>query len=202
MIKHKLDSLKPAQPVTLLADEENAVRYACGFVARRLIKKIERLRGTKASQFRECLSSMDNRGDDSSYYQYTLEWIDSVNRGGLFVVNDDSFFLFKSVEAVIQKALPKHLTKTSQLGTKDDLVKIIMSDDTVRQYWDVVSIDVSDEYAEELLYMMVDMWLTMRGFAITSKWMEEYKEAMSKTVKKSKSLRKSLKGSASTTMED
>ena len=52
-MKHKLDSLKPVipppcdQPVTLLADEEKSVRYACGFVARRLIKKIEWLRGTK-----------------------------------------------------------------------------------------------------------------------------------------------------------
>ena len=40
--------------------------------------------------------------------------------------------------------------------------------------------------------MLVDMWVTMRGFALTSKWMEEYKLEKEKALKKSKSLRKEL----------
>ena len=52
---------------------------------------------------------------------------------------------------------------------------------------------MDQEEAVKLLTEIVDMWVTMRGFAITSKWMEEYKKAKKKTTKKSKSLRGELK---------
>ena len=37
--------------------------------------------------------------------------------------------------------------------------------------------------------------MTMRGFSIASKWMEDYKQAKNKTIKKTKCLRKELKSS-------
>ena len=119
-----------------LSDEENAIRYACGFVARRLIKRIERLRGTKATQFRECLSSMDNKGDDSSYYQYTLiVWI-----GGSYLM---ILFCYLSQWKLFNKYFPDIWRNPCSL---DELVKIIMRDDSVRQHWDVVSNYVDEEY--------------------------------------------------------
>ena len=42
--------------VTILAEEENAIRYACGYVAMKLKKRFEKRNGEKASQFMECLS--------------------------------------------------------------------------------------------------------------------------------------------------
>ena len=33
---------------------------------------------------------------------------------------------------------------------------------------------------DDLLHRMVDMWITIRGFAITSKWMEDYKRVKKK----------------------
>ena len=42
------------------------------------------------------------------------------------------------------------------------------------------------------------MWVTVRGFSITSKWMEEYKQAKEKVVKKKMSLRKELQAKLST----
>ena len=43
---------------------------------------------------------------------------------------------------------------------------------------------MSEEDASELLFRIVEMWVTVRGFSITSKWMEEYKQAKEKVVKK------------------
>ena len=46
----------------------------------------------------ECLSTMAVNGDESSFLSYTLEWNRTVNRGGLFEVNDETYRLFKQIE--------------------------------------------------------------------------------------------------------
>ena len=71
--------------VTLLAEEENIVRYVSGYVAMKLGKKFKKQNGEKASQFMECLTRMSVMGDDTSFYNYTKQWVKSVNRGGLFL---------------------------------------------------------------------------------------------------------------------
>ena len=52
--------------------------------------------------------------------------------------------------------------------------------------------NVEEEYAQELLQIIVEMWVTIRGFSLTSHWMEQYKQATREELKK-KSLRKDLK---------
>ena len=60
---------------------------------------MKKKKGVKARQFMECLMNMSAREEgnsSSSYYDYTKLWIKLVNRGGLFEVNTDSFFVFQS----------------------------------------------------------------------------------------------------------
>ena len=60
-------------------------------------KKISRGRSRKTS-----LSSLyrntDIKFDKASLYEYTREWVDRVNRGGLIEVADDFFLLIKLIE--------------------------------------------------------------------------------------------------------
>ena len=62
----------------------------------KLMKQFKKLNGPKAAQFVECLSHMalSNLNEESSFFQYTKTWIDSVNRGGLFTVNETAFLFF------------------------------------------------------------------------------------------------------------
>ena len=178
---------------TLLADEQNAIRYASGYVVMKLSKKLAHRSGKKEAQFKECLSSMANSCCNDSFYQYTLEWMSSVDRGGLFYINDNTFILFSSIELKTQQLLPNSLSGPTQIHA---IKKTIAEDEDINRYWSIISIDISsEEDSAELLDMLVDMWVTMRGFAITSSWMEEYKRAAAKTVKKSKGLRKQLQDS-------
>ena len=58
----------------------------------------------------------------------------------------------------------------------------------------MLSVDIDgEEESVELLRDIVELWLTIRGFSIAGQWMEIYKKCSSKTTKKSKSLRKTLK---------
>ena len=73
------------------------------------------------------------------------------------------------------------------------LLESITTDDDVQLYWDIIAIDISDRKdADELLKKVIEAWITIRGFAITSSWLEKYKMSTNKTVRKGKSLRKEL----------
>ena len=188
----KTPVIQSTNEVRLLADEQNSIRYASGFVGMKLLKQFSTSKSIKAAQFRECLSHMSKNGDDSSFYAYTSQWIDSVNRGGLFCISDSTFEFFQSIEVKTRQLLPLQLAGSTILN-KEKLIKLIISDDRVQLKWRPIGVDiVDDEDANELLCRIVEMWITIRGFAITSKWMEDYKCAKAKTLKKSKSLRKEL----------
>ena len=153
----------------------------------KLLREYRMTKGAKAAQFRECLSNMSQHGDDSSFYAYTTEWIATVNRGGLVVVNDNTFKLFKAMKLKTREILPQHLARSGE-HSPEDILQAITLKEAVQQFWREVTSNDSDE----LLRKIVEMWVSMQGFSIMSAWMEEYKNAKGKLVKKSKSLREEL----------
>ena len=186
-------------PTTMMSDEENAIRYASGYVAMKLLKHYKTGKGTKARQYVDCLSNMAVVGDDQSYYAYTKEWTSKANRGGLFEVNDICFLFFRSVELRTQLCLPQLL---SQQSTKEAVMRSIEEDDDVQFHWGMLSVDIDEEYTQELLHELIEKWVRMRGFAMASSWLEDYKIASGNTVKKSKPLRKRLAAKDTQTTED
>ena len=60
-------------------------------------------------------------------------------------------------------------------------------------FWSMLSVDIEEEQdALELLRTIIQLWITIRGFAMTSTWMESYKQVHKKSTKCSKGLRKRL----------
>ena len=176
------------------SEEENAVRYASGYVAMKLRKEFMKKESEKAAEFVECLSNMAIEGEESDYYVYTMEWLKTVDRGGLFYVSESTFLFFRAVELATQAFLPNHLHSSSESSRKGLQDKII-ADEDVQFYWSMVSVDLQDEVSSELLQHIIDLWVKMRGFALTSAWMEAYKRASQKTTKGKKGLRKQLNSS-------
>ena len=129
----------------------------------------------------KCLAQMTNRDKDSSCSTHTLEWTESVNRGKLLVV---SVNLLSSRQFKWRHC--KFYPCTSQLVRRPDWSRQLLKTEWYKyigKEWGKDIIDVAS--SQELLQMLVDMWVTMRGFALTSKWMEEYKQVDIKEVKES-----------------
>jgi hypothetical protein len=62
--------------------------------------------------------------------------------------------------------------KITKLKKKDEIVEAIARDETVQLKWGPVGIDIIDvEHSNELLCKIVEMWVSVHGFAITSNWM-------------------------------
>ena len=78
----------------LTDDEENGLRYAAGFVIRSVRKKIAKDHHPYKSGMLAVLALLKEQSDDSTggddYLSYTKTWIEKVNRGGLFLISDDT----------------------------------------------------------------------------------------------------------------
>ena len=113
------------------------------------------------------------------FFDYTKGWIDRVNRGGLFPMNDITFEFIVAVERRVKGILPDYVTGMSK--SKEDfqvqVLDTIVADDNIQWHWTLLSqcID-SEDLAIELLREIVKLWVTIRGFSLAASWMEVYKK--------------------------
>ena len=180
-------------PIMLTAEEENILRYACGFIPFKLLKRYQKQSTQKAAQFVECLSSMAVSGQEN-FQDYTTEWIRKVDRGGLFCASEHAYELFYAIEREVRVQLPWHLQSYLHSDScKKDLIEAVVNNDDVQFMWSMLSADIDNEaIAGELLKEIANLWVTIRGFSIVSAWVEQYKASMKTNTQKSRGLRKTL----------
>ncbi len=190
-------NVEPTPTVEITVDDLNALQYAAGYVPHALLKKFEKRSGSKYESFIECLGDMAVVSEDTDFLEYTKKWISTVNRGGLFPLNNITYQLFIEIEKRVQTILPSHAVKSTESTDvfKQEVIKKIADNEDVQWHWTLISqcID-SEEDAVELLHEIVFLWVTVRGFSLAATWMEMYKKS-TKNTKKKVSLRKSLKRS-------
>ena len=172
-----------------------------GFVSMKIRQRFSKISGDKAAQFVKCLDRMRHDGDEgstTSFMDYTREWVHKVNRGGLFLVCNDTYKFFVSLELATRNELPDHLSKTAVSSTSpiteegvSALVQSICSNEDVLFRWTFVGVE-DEDMSRELLEHIVKLWITVQGFSLSKAWMEDYKGAIATTQKK-KSLRRQLK---------
>ena len=73
---------------------------------------------------------------------------------------------------------------------KDDAIKAILIDENVLFYWEHLSGMWEDEH-DALLQMVMELWVTIQGFAYASGWLEHYKQTTKTSLQKSKGVRTS-----------
>ena len=110
-----------------------------------------------------------------------------MNRGGLYHVSDNTFQLFLTMELEIRQCF----STFNPTATKETVLEKILKNDDVFDQWYYISSSWGDE-SEDLLQMVAEHWITIRGFSHCSAFMEMYKQRNYKTIQKSKGLRKTL----------
>ena len=149
--------------------EESIIRYACGYVGMKLYNRFVKQPGEKAAAFVECIDHMRAGGPTSSLQEYTREWVEKVNRGGLFDVSDEAYNLFIAIEVAMLNRLTSHLKSSVWLEAgdgkqgKDEIIDHVVSDCDVQFHWSLLSVDIRDDTdGFELLKNIIELWLTIR----------------------------------------
>ena len=121
-------------------------------------------------------------GEEQSFLNYTLEWTQKVDRGGLFYINNSAYLFYKEVEICTQVYLVPHLHTATQDDRKALIIRSVVKEDQIQHQWSMLTVDITDEEdGEELLSHVVETWITIRGLAVVSHWLEQYKLATSKS---------------------
>ena len=127
------------------------------------------------SQYVQCLGDMAVEGEGDEFATYSRRWFDQVNRGGLFPLNEKTFTLLVEIEKCVRVVLPKHIIQgdSDKATYKKSVLDVIVNNEDVQFYWVLLSQDIDVEHAEALLTEIVNLWLTIRGFAMAASWMGE-----------------------------
>ena len=175
------------EEVSLDYEEHNALRYTAGYVTRSLTTKIERSGNPLRKELILCLAEFTEESDGEHASE---DWLNAIDRGGLKHVSDIVYMLFVAMELTLRKHLNR--TNASALPELTGFTPTIASNDDVLFYWSMLSVNWEENVAEELLHMIIEHWITLRGFSLASSFMEKYKQLHKRHTQKSKGIRKQL----------
>ena len=178
-------------------EEENAIRYAAGYVLMKMKKMYKKRESVSICC---CLLSMeegttkdeDDEAKEESFLEYTCAWLQLINRGGLFTVRDEVYNFFLELELCMYPMLKSRLGVEGSSHSKNELVQTIKTDEDVLFAWSLITVDLSRDDSGLLLTDVIHMWITIRGFSIASKLIDDYKESTRLTTKGKKALRRQL----------
>lgn len=119
------------------------------------------------------------------------DWVKLVDRGGLKHVNSNMFMLMVSMELALQ-GLFNMGAVSLQGNIKQKSIEQISADNDVQSQWAILSAGWESDEKEALFPLIVNLWVTMCGFAFVSAWVEQHKQLTKKCMQKSKGIRKQL----------
>ena len=172
----------------LTYNDINVIRYVPGYIPRALKKKLSGSAHPLKQELIEHLDELvvpdpneDISGDAST------DWINLIDRGGLIHVNEMMYQMMKQMEIIVRPYL-----KSESTTLNDDAIKAICLDDNVLFYWELLSGMWEVDERDALFKMIIELWVTIRGFAYASGWLEHYKQTIKTSLQKSKGVRKKL----------
>lgn len=121
------------------------------------------------------------------------DWLKSIDRGRLVHVSDDCYKVFYYMELVVRR----HLHDVSQAlyeqaGSKTAIVQDVTRDVDVMYYWDICQCELGQDEKEELLMMVVQHYVTVRGYSFARSLLEKFKSREKKSTQKSMPMRKKV----------
>ena len=175
----------------LTFEEANALRYAAGYICFKLYKQIEASSKPRKTQMLSMLVNLvDNEAEGDHDLSTAEEWVNAIDRGGLCHISEHAYMFFVAMEEEVQcniKNTPDDkITNEFKAKLKDNITY-------VKCYWsDIIQNEEEDDDADAVLDMIIDLWITIRGYAYCSSWIEFHKKEHQRGLQKSKALRKTL----------
>ena len=130
--------------------------------------------------------------DDEDGENDAKEWEELIDRGGLCHVKDETYQLFHAMELLVHQHLTIQRASKLAPGSRPELEKEVLEDEEVLFAWSIASVELDDKTSTILLKMIVELWLTIRGFSFAGAFIEQYKNATKKGLQRSQALHKKV----------
>lgn len=181
----------------------NGIRYMAGYIAVKLLKKYKKrskhpkvqLKWKMFARVLKDMKATDQPGMPNSPLEYSEAWAQLIDRGGLYHINNNVFDLVKLIESVTRQYINNASIATYAPG--HDLRKVIrdevLASLPILSMWESIAHTIPDKYEKysiELLSVITDLWITIRGYSFAKEWTmkfeRKYKRATRKELKDKK----------------
>ena len=208
-----LSTKKNIPKVTIALDEseEETLRYVAGYLAFSIRKSVD-TRTSEGKMVRDLISFWGCKEEEETgeefeslpLLDYTKKWVDIVNRGGLFVPNDQFYMLIRTIELVARSVLnTRTLLKYCGENLRDVLMKKLEASEEVDKNWCTLTYKISNkDLVSKIKRKLLLKWVNLRSVAFVYGWIQIYKRKLSRMKSEKKvsekgepSLRKSLASS-------
>ena len=170
--------------------EEATIRYVSGYIPYSLKKKYSKLKDIHTKEpILAVLNVWSDELDGSheTFLQYTKEWVDKVNRGGLFKVSDDFYIFIRHVEMHARSILNVNLMKR-YAGENIHLLlmKKIENSSIIDICWNNITSRLDNDILKETLKIEVlKKWVNIRGNSFVRAWVDILKKKQIDSKRKS-----------------
>ena len=195
--KDSPEAEQPKSEHSLDREEEKVLRCIAGYVPYALLKRMKKQGNAAAAAFCKFLSSWEVAGSGYSktFLEYTREWIETQNRGGLFKVSDNVYLLFRAMELVSRVFLTRNnLTKLQGVNVQTVLAGKINANKLVQDHWsNLIHDKLNADLSRKFFDVVVNFYIKIRCKAFIKVYLD-LKKLKSKGVSKKgeKALRKNL----------
>ena len=156
------------EPITRI--EECALRYAAGYVCKHFVEKFKKSSHPSRDKLIWCLRRLEVEGESEPDNDSTA-WIESVDRGGLWHINGSVYPVFYALEEETRLHVKNSRSTQHTLDVKV-LMNAITSNDDILFYWSIAFAEFGQEEEPILFQEITKLWITVRGFAYVSGWVE------------------------------
>ena len=185
------DSVTQAAPITY--EDANVIRYAAGYVCRKIHDKLQTSTLPNKSQLTRCVMGLLEEEDEQTPSSASDYRVNEIDRGGLWHVQEGTYMLFSAMEEEVREHFQMGCMRDITDGCKEKIMTAIKTNNEVLFHWCMLTAESEDEHAQEVLSMLVNLWITVRGFSFASSWLEIYTRDKKRGLQRSKALRKEIK---------
>lgn len=183
----------------LTVAEEQTLRYVAGYVSFSISKFYARKStevGKAILQLVQSWKVQKDHGTENTFLAYTNKWVDRVNRGGLYVVNDDFYIFIRRVENAARTILNRSLmVKYRGEDLREVLMNAFNASEGIDTAWSTLTRCVENEKVCALLKQQIlKKWISIRARSFLKSWtqMVKRKNLHELSEKSEPSLRKAL----------
>ena len=160
--------------------EQTIIRKVAGYIPFSLRKHYRKVLSDDAKLIIKIIESWDKRlasNDHASLIEFTNEWVDKTDRGGLFLVTDNFYRFVVRIEITARKVLNSSLL-VEYAG--QDIRKIVMekleADQCLSVGWETLVRHVNNEHVRQVLRKAIfSKWVTIRANAFVKAWIDQLK---------------------------
>ena len=185
----KRESLFSQEDLRLTEDQQQIVRYVAGYIIFSLTKKWKMVYRNKKSMvasaavdFLKSIRITSNNIRANSFLDFSMKWVELVNRGGLVIVNDDFFIFIRRIENTVRQLLTIDMLRNYRgEDLRDLLMTSLEKHDGINATWDNLSrLIPNDDLRKELKREILVKWVDIRTKSFVKSFVQIIKRALSK----------------------